>query len=55
MARYGGVPTEYQEDGYLAQISASTNQKNAVAAQRGANHGHKIPIDKIKEILSNTA
>lgn len=53
MTKYGGVPEEYQVDGYLGQISASTNQKNTLATQR-TTHNHKMPIGKIEDLLAAT-
>jgi hypothetical protein len=54
MTRYGGVPTEYQVDGYLAQIAASSTQKTAVTTTRATAHGHAMPIGKIKDLLNVT-
>jgi len=54
MTRYGGVPEEYQVDGYLNQISATSNQKTTIQTVRAQAHGHKMPISKIKDFLVST-
>ncbi len=54
MKLFGGVPTEYQEDAYLNQVAASTNQKTIIAAARGTAN-HKLSIDKIKDLLTANA
>jgi hypothetical protein len=55
MKRYGGVPAEYQVDGYLGQIAASTNQKTSIVTARDTKHGHQMTPDKIKDFLAANA
>lgn len=53
MARYGGVPEQYQIDGYLGQVGASTGQRSGLASHNAAQHGGHIPIDKIRDWLTS--
>lgn len=56
MLHYGGVPTDSQIDGYLAGISASTNQKAlVVSAKKSGSTPHSLSPGKIKDILANNS
>lgn len=51
---YGGEPLDYQIDGYLAQVSASTNQRTVVATIA---HKHQAVInpDDLQRALTNNS
>ena len=55
MKFYGGVPSDAQIDGYLAnQAGASTAQKTLVTnAHKSGPVPHSMTIGKIKDILTN--
>jgi hypothetical protein len=57
MTKYGGVPTDYQIDGYLAStaVSASTNQKTGLVTHRTTAHANVIPIGQITSWLASHA
>lgn len=54
MTKYGGVPTDYQIDGYLATaaVGASSNQKSGIVTHRTGSHADVIPISQITAWLS---
>lgn len=54
-AKYGGVPTDYQVDGYLASaaVNASGTQKTGIVTHRTQSHANLIPIGKITDWLSS--
>jgi hypothetical protein len=51
MARFGGVPTDYQVTGYLTQIGASGGQVSALTTHMRAQHAGLATIDKIRDWL----
>lgn len=54
MKRFGGVPTDYQIDGYLASaaVGASSTQKTGIVTHRTSAHANLIPIAQITSWLS---
>jgi hypothetical protein len=54
MSKFGGVPTDYQIDGYLASaaVAASTSQKSGIVTHRTTQHADVIPISQITSWLS---
>lgn len=54
MARFGGVPTDYQLDGYLGStsVNASSTQKSSLATHRAQQHAGLIPIAQVTAWLT---
>lgn len=52
-AKFGGAPTDYQIDGYLASVSATTQQRSGLSAHIKAIHASVPSIDKIRDWLNN--
>jgi hypothetical protein len=52
---YGGAPVEYQIDGYMVKVSASTNQKAVVVTTRNVTKNHYLHWDEVENVLSSNS